>query len=580
VSSTDRLQQVTASMLWAAWADALGFISELTDANGLRRRLGGDGELTEPVGWTRKVGGRFGVSVSLPPGCYSDDTQLRLATSRALSPRGFDIEAFTAVELTLWPAYALGGGRASKSAAAGFTKPNTPWFANFFEGWTNAGGNGAAMRIQPHVWAAPRPDEPGDHLRDVLLNSITTHGHPRALVGAALHAVALGQTLASDEVPGPDSWLKLLDQVDQAFELLCSHDMVAEVWLPCWEQTTNRSLRHAWRDTVDETRSLLTTASDYVQALADDQTPQGETYAAMGKQLGLYEDATRGSGTATVVAALALAAAHHTDPRQCALVASRALGTDTDTVATMAAAIVGAATGVELPTPVQDGKYFADEARRLVGLSEGVKVESTRYPDLLTWQPPKSQLDAVGLVDGRPALAGLALLEPLTEVAAASSRSAHWRWFRSDLGTSFLLKYRTELQELPAGNRPLRQVRASKSERAVQHEIRDEQLPLLDNDRMNVSMRQSEEVCQGEIPAMVDRHTARDAQTQTRVDVDQMLAWVKGEGYSDGSIGYAVRRIATLGTVEQLTAFTATLRHEINAIHTQKSEAGQARATS
>src|SRR5262249_4453738 len=126
-----RQYRVVSSMLWAAWADAAGFISELTDESGLNRRLKGR-PLVEPVEWVRRVGGKFGVEVTLPAGCYSDDTQLRLATARAISGHGFDVEAFARVELPVWPAYALGGGRASRAAAANLAKPSTPWFGNFF----------------------------------------------------------------------------------------------------------------------------------------------------------------------------------------------------------------------------------------------------------------------------------------------------------------------------------------------------------------------------------------------------------------------------------------------------------------
>ena len=91
---------------------------------------------------------------TLPAGCYSDDTQLRLATGRAIRPDSFDVEAFAKVELPVWLGYALGAGKSTSAAALNLSKPRTSWFANTFKGWTESGGNGAAMRIQPHVWAA------------------------------------------------------------------------------------------------------------------------------------------------------------------------------------------------------------------------------------------------------------------------------------------------------------------------------------------------------------------------------------------------------------------------------------------
>jgi ADP-ribosylglycohydrolase len=564
-SVNERTRRVTSSMLWAAWADALGFISELTDAAGLRRRLGGANELTEPVAWKRRVGGKFGVSATLPAGCYSDDTQLRLATARALSPRGFDVEAFTAVELSLWPSYALGGGRASKSAAAGFTKPDTPWFANFFDGWVNAGGNGAAMRIQPHVWAATTPGGLGDHLHDVLINAISTHGHPRALVGAVLHAVALGEVLFTGQMPDPRGWRSLVDTTDRAFDLLYDNDMVATVWIPAWEKTTGASLREAWRETTAETHKLLTVASDHVPELTEDQATHGDAYLTLCNRLGLCDDATRGSGTATVVAALALAAAHRADPRQCSLIASRALGTDTDTIATMAAAMVGAtAVHEELPTPVQDSEYLIAEARRLAALAEGgAPVESISYPDLLAWQPPRSQLDAVGLVDGQLALAGLGMLTPQPDSEPVTSRGARWRWFRSDFGATFLLKYREDdqLRELPSGNRPPRRVHNRAFDRhADPHDAHSRQRPLLDTVSVQNSLPQSERERAETKPIAFGRDAAAERRSHTNIVVDQMLAWVARNEFSDNSIGYAVRRITDLGTVEQLIAFTTALR--------------------
>ena len=151
--SSPTAERVVGSSVWAAYGDALGFISELTDEAGLLRRTQGV-PLVEPVSWQRRIGGRQGVNVVLPAGCYSDDTQLRLSTARAIGPNGFDVEAFAKVELTVWPSYALGGGRGTKAAATSLAKDQIAWYANTFKGWTDCGGNGAAMRIQPHVWSS------------------------------------------------------------------------------------------------------------------------------------------------------------------------------------------------------------------------------------------------------------------------------------------------------------------------------------------------------------------------------------------------------------------------------------------
>ena len=110
--------KIVGSMMWSAYGDALGFMSELVDTAGLVSRTGlTKVETTES--WTYKLGGRYGAPIRLPAGMYSDDTQLRLATSRALGRDGqFNIDAFSKIELPVWLSYSLGGGKGTKAAAA------------------------------------------------------------------------------------------------------------------------------------------------------------------------------------------------------------------------------------------------------------------------------------------------------------------------------------------------------------------------------------------------------------------------------------------------------------------------------
>ncbi len=148
---------VKRSAVWAAYGDTLGYIAELTDEKGLKWRAGTT-RITTTISWKWRIGGKCGVVVELPAGCHSDDTQLRLATCRAIRGDGkFDVEAFAKVEVSVCVS-ALGADRGSKAAAVSLTRRDTAWTNNFFDNKTvryiNCGGNGAAMRIQPHVWAA------------------------------------------------------------------------------------------------------------------------------------------------------------------------------------------------------------------------------------------------------------------------------------------------------------------------------------------------------------------------------------------------------------------------------------------
>lgn len=566
-------EQIRSSMLWAAWADAIGFITELTDERGVWRRAG-TAQVVETVAWKRRVGGKFGVPMELPAGCYSDDTQLRLAVGRAITARGFDVEAFARVELTVWPAYALGGGRASKAAAANLTKVSTPWFGNFFDGWHTAGGNGAAMRIQPHVWAAREPDQVGSHLLDVIADSVTTHGHPRAIVGAVFHAVCLGYALQHGEVPPPAVWPSLLDATDHAVKLIDDHPQLASVWRPSWEQASGGPLDSAWRETVGECRELLEQARATSADLAlcgGDWQAAGEVYADFASRHELTDPAVRGSGTVTVCAALMLAAGLG-DPKECAIVAANALGTDTDTIGTMAAALAGAATAAPFTETVLDAPYLENEASRLAEIALGGRGDhGFGYPDLLGWTPPRAQLDAVGVVDGQLGLAGIALLDVEAD-PVPDGRGSYWRWARSSIGASFLIKHRDQPRQLAAGQLPIdpaqrnRPVEVAVERRARRGQVDDSRSVVYHTDRVNVAQVVGSPADHAAIDAPEPLEVPdRSLQGSRHVDVDQILRWLgahsnRDRASQDQALGYAVRRLIEDGSVEQLIAFTAALR--------------------
>jgi len=552
-------------MLWAAWADALGFISELTDDAGLRRRLQGR-PLTEPVRWTRRVGGKFGVDMALPAGCYSDDTQLRLATARAVHGAGFDVEAFARIELAIWPSYALGGGRATKAAAAQMAKPGVPWFGNLHPGWLSAGGNGVAMRIQPHVWAAPYPAVLGQHVLDVIVNGATSHGHPRALVGAVLHALSLGFVMDSGQVPQAEQWPELASLTDEAVELVSSNQQLDTLWRPTWEAKTGIPFAKAWQDTVRECQEILPIAAETAAQLSDGEgrlaNDAAATYSRLVNALGLRDPAKRGSALTTVIAAMALAAATPADPVGASRLAANCVGTDTDTIATMAAALIGASDDAPDPLPVLDAPYLTAEAARLAAIASGQATTPFSYPDLLHWVPPRAQLDAVGIAGSRPAIAGLGWLELEEGTDPKRSRDAVWEWAHSDFGASFLVKRRPELRQLPNAQWPTRrEITIDPSARHADPDNKAAQLPLYDDIPMSpknagTAVRPTEQQSQRE------SHESRSNRDQ--IDIDQVMQWLERRGFSNEDIGYAVRRISESGNMTQLAIFTSAIRNAIN----------------
>jgi ADP-ribosylglycohydrolase len=143
--------RVCRSALWAAYGDALGFITELADdVAHVRFRTGSADRVVKTIPWQRKSG-RNGVFLKLPAGCYSDDTQLRLSTARSIRADGvFDVAAFAKVELTAWSNYALGAGLGSREAAANLARSSAQWYSNFFKSkksdYVQGGGNGAGIQ--------------------------------------------------------------------------------------------------------------------------------------------------------------------------------------------------------------------------------------------------------------------------------------------------------------------------------------------------------------------------------------------------------------------------------------------------
>lgn len=461
------------SALWAAWGDALGFPAELADERMLQRRLDGapDGL---PRSWSRRIGGRMGPTVELPAGCTSDDTQLRMAVGRCIRSSGrFDVEAFSKIELPIFLSYQLGAGRGTRAAAQSLGRRSTRWCSNFFETrsarYLDGGGNGAAMRIQPHVWAA-RDARPETYLVPLLRDVVCTHGHPRGILGAALHALALGTTLREGEVPEPDRWQGMVGYLPRVSELLHADDVLAERWIPVWEQAAGRSIKPAVEQTVDELRLAVEramTAATRLRAGA-----RGEhVYAELAHDLGGLSSATRGAGTVSAVLSLWLAWAYAAQPVDGLRVSAELLGSDTDTVATMAGALVGAVAREEPPGPVLDRDLIVAEARRLEALGRGEALESFAHPDPMRWQPIPSLADALGTLDDRPAVAGLGpvRLDGGT-LPGRGTQAGLWQWVQTDYGQQLLIKRRTELRALPDSARPRSRAAIGAHRNGRQHE--------------------------------------------------------------------------------------------------------------
>jgi ADP-ribosylglycohydrolase len=360
--------------LGAAVGDALGWPQEQNSGivGGYKNQT--INPTTDFRAWDRYGGSQYQKYIDpVAAGEYSDDTQLILATARAvLSPDWFTTLIDT--ELPLFLLYQRGAGGATLRACRSWATGSPPWQSGTSQKagksqqqYFSAGGNGVAMRIAAHVIVGAA-DSRRDLVAQVVRDGATTHGHPRALVGAAAYAVALHAlltakgTLEYGELPAhvaaDDSW-----QIPEiAFSAL------PDEWIEAATQL-QPDLISWWKTAVKETRELLS------------RTTTGMKSGILGNDLdvlealGCFDKRVNGAGTITAAAAIYLASRSAPRPQSGLVRAAFLKRADTDTIASMTAGLLGALHGQDWLEPfssqVQDRDYIAHLADRCTSLALG-----------------------------------------------------------------------------------------------------------------------------------------------------------------------------------------------------------------
>ncbi len=356
-------------LLGSAVADALGWPTEFIKTKAQLERLHGAEEVRDFIPWEKLTGGRFNAYIDyIQPGDYSDDTQLTLSTARSLRPDGsFDGQHFAKRELPNWLAYARGAGATVTRAAKAASRKRVAWNSNFFSfeskgrktSYMDAGANGAAMRVSP-LALANRGDETMLTCA-VWENSIVTHGHPRAILGALVYAKAL-HTLIRDESSGSEEFLGALEDYVTGLSLETLPDSIQE-WMRSWQQHSGSSFAILFEETKNEMVFLLSKASKL-------ETSLGDLYLEMG----CLDPKTKGSGTATVAAAIGVFLRHGGNYEKAIVRAVNMLGSDTDTIAAMVGGLICARRGqMAIPdrwaNAMQDYGYFLRVAEALTRIA-------------------------------------------------------------------------------------------------------------------------------------------------------------------------------------------------------------------
>ncbi len=364
-SAATSIEKAIGTLWGAAVGDAMGWPYEAR-ANPLK----GDGPQKRGLGleapfkaWVKRSGGRFRPhQEAIASGEYSDDTQLLIAVARARTSSTEWWKRLAEAEFPLWTVYERGGGGATLRATKSLLKGDLPWEARAaatVDKYFQAGGNGVAMRIAPHCLAHADATEFYGLAQDIMSDGVLTHGHPRALVGALAYGFCLWWALQNTDTlrygeliratrRGARDWGDIPD--------------ISDRW-PTWSKCAQHfDFATHWREAVEEQVRALDLIDEAVAAgaLAIDR----ETLAA----LGCFDRRINGSGTVNAAAAIFLASRHAASPREGIQRAAKATGADTDTLASMTGALLGAVDGAEWLLPyvsmLQDGGLIRELAER------------------------------------------------------------------------------------------------------------------------------------------------------------------------------------------------------------------------
>ena len=229
----------------------------------------------------------------------------------------------------------------------------------------------------------------------------------------------------------------LEDAIDVASRLpeMMAADRELTFWRVAYEEAAG-DFGEAWASALLEARNAV------FMATACDGGTGVERYETVVDGLKLRDPARRGSGMLTAVAAAALA---WCEPRavEAMRIAANTLGTDTDTIGSMAGAILGATADTDPPVDVLDAAMIRADAARLADLAAGGDPSSHQYPDLMTWHAPKSRADALACSkDGDLVVRGLGRAAVLEQSQKLVAHGFRWRWVRLDSGQTLFIKGR------------------------------------------------------------------------------------------------------------------------------------------
>jgi len=332
-------EKCTGALLASGIGDALGWPNELRASNTIKNTKAS----VQFQEWTRRSGGRYWSHYEkILPGEYSDDTQMILAVARSIITGNWEY-TLAKKELPYWLEYERGGGSALKKAARLLKSSIVPWESTESREYFLAGGNGAAMRILPHVIAAVHKRNIETVISDVIRDSLYTHGHPRAILGASCYAFALHYLMNKETVLEYGELIRAVIDGAKYWNTL-NPDILPSEWLNLAIKDSGFDYLRVWSDTVSSMLEKLEFISDSLNKglLVND--------GAVLKRLECF-DKSNGTGDVAILSSIYLASKYANNPVLGIKTAAYSLGADTDTIASMSGGLLGMLCGTSwIPT--------------------------------------------------------------------------------------------------------------------------------------------------------------------------------------------------------------------------------------
>lgn len=174
-------------------------------------------------------------------------------------------------------------------------------------------------------------------MEQVVLNGMYTHGHPRALIGAMLYAMAVRTLIQQDVVLSYGELIDVLIEEKQWSKLPEVNNIA--IWKSEAERYAQYDYDRMWNECVIETINYLKIAKEALnQGILDlrDDTLQ---------KLGCYNSKINGAGNVSAVVSIYLFSKYADDPTMAIYETANLSNADTDTLASMVGGLAGALNG-------------------------------------------------------------------------------------------------------------------------------------------------------------------------------------------------------------------------------------------